>query len=151
LVFDETYGWPEYDPSDPAAYLYGTCDWSGVAGPDDLTLPACTKGIICDGHNAGDALNFGDFLGQGETYTNAEFLAFIHPWSADLPYTYDTFDFDYCAAAGYPFSAYKTMEAFTADATVHAAPPGKGSTGGAAGGAGGGGGGGGGAKPAPKR
>ena len=23
LVFDETYGWPEYNPADPAAYLYG--------------------------------------------------------------------------------------------------------------------------------
>ena len=25
LVFDEAYGWPEYNPSDPAAYLYGRC------------------------------------------------------------------------------------------------------------------------------
>ena len=35
-----------------------------------------------------------------ETYTNAEFYEFVHPWSDSLPYTYDKFDFDYCASYG---------------------------------------------------
>ena len=164
LVFDETYGWPEYNPSDPAAYLYGSCDWSGVNGVSDLTLPACEKGTICEGHNAGDTINFGDFQGKGEKYTNAEFMSFIHPWNDDLPYTYDTFDFDYCADAGYPFSAYKSLDEVMAATSSHSAPPGKSSSSsssssssaGGAGGAGGAKGGGGGAlmtsaKPAPHR
>ena len=152
LVFDETYGWPEYNPSDPAAYLYGTCDWSGVNGVSDLTLPVCVKGTICEGHNAGDKINFGDFQGKGETYTNAEFMAFIHPWNEDLPYTYDTFDFDYCGDAGYPFSAYKTVDELMAAAVSHNAPPGKSaSSSTAAGAAAGGGGAKTSAKPAPHR
>ena len=38
LVFDESYGWPEYDPSDPAAYLY-------VPPPPHLvpTLPQASR------------------------------------------------------------------------------------------------------------
>lgn len=48
-------------------------------------------------------LDFGNFLDKGETYTNRDFYNFIHPWNEELPYTYDAFDFDYCAKQGYKF------------------------------------------------
>ena len=34
-----------------------------------------------------------------------DFYNFIHPWSDDLPYTYDAWDFDYCADQGFSFTA----------------------------------------------
>ena len=50
-------------------------------------------------------MEFGNFLNKGETYTNLEFFDFMHPWNVDLPYTYDTFDYDYCTVnSGYDFS-----------------------------------------------
>ncbi len=55
-------------------------------------------------------LEFGDFLSQGETYTNAEFYEFMHPWNSDLPYTYDTFDYDYCTEQGYGFDDYSVKK-----------------------------------------
>jgi hypothetical protein len=66
-------------------------------------LPIITA-AICDGHNADDLIEFGDFLGLGETYTNQGFYEFIHPWNEDLPYLYDEFSFDYCQAKGFDFS-----------------------------------------------
>jgi hypothetical protein len=45
---------------------------------------------------------------MNEEYTNKEFYDFIHPWSEVLPYTYDTWDFDYCSEQGYPFTASTT-------------------------------------------
>jgi hypothetical protein len=36
-------------------------------------------------------------------YTNREFYDFAHPWNDSLPYTYDSFDFNYCAYEGYDF------------------------------------------------
>ena len=121
--------------------VFSRCDWSQLTSPDDLTLPTCEKGVICTGHNADDTINFSNFLNQKETYTNAAFLSFTHPWNEDLPYTYDTCDFDYCADVGYAFSPYKSMEEVLAATSVHSAPPGK-SSAGASTGAGGGGGGG---------
>lgn len=59
--------------------------------------------MTCPGHNEHDVLEFSDFLGQGETYTNKEFYDFIHPSNELLPYTYDTFDYDYCKDEGYDF------------------------------------------------
>ena len=93
--FDETWAFVTYNKASGAAYLDGVCDWSKVAGSGDLTLPTCTLDVICDGHNENDVLEFAGFTG-GDSYTNAEFYDFIHPWSDDLPYTYDTFDYDYC-------------------------------------------------------
>lgn len=92
--FDETWG---YD-TDNYLYLVGICDWSAVQSNDDLTLPTCnmSSSAICPGHNENDVLEFTNFQGQGETYTNAELYKFIHPWNDDLPYTYDAFDYDYC-------------------------------------------------------
>ena len=46
-------------------------------------------------------MEFSNFLNQGEQYTNRHFYDFTHPWSDELPYTYDAFDFDYCADEGY--------------------------------------------------
>ena len=92
--FDETWG---YD-TDNYLYLVGICDWSAVQSNDDLTLPTCnmSSAAICPGHNENDVLEFTNFQGQGETYTNADLYTFIHPWNDDLPYTYDAFDYDYC-------------------------------------------------------
>ena len=108
--FDETWAFTEYNRASGAAYLNGVCDWSKVTGSGDLTLPTCTLDVICSGHNANDVLEFSNFLGEGETYTNQEFYDFMHPWNNDLPYTYDTWDFDYCEEQGYSFtgSDYQT-------------------------------------------
>jgi hypothetical protein len=65
---------------------------------------------ICPGHNENDLLEFGDFLGNGETYTNKQFYDFMDPWNDDLPYTYDTFDYDYCTDTGYDFLGETTAE-----------------------------------------
>jgi hypothetical protein len=59
--------------------------------------------VVCPGHNELDVLEFEDFLNKGETYTNGDMYAFIHPANDDLPYVYDTFDYDYCAEAGFDF------------------------------------------------
>ncbi len=106
--FDETWGYTEYNKASGAAYLNGVCDWSKVAGSGDVTLPTCTMGVVCDGHNENDVLEFSNFLNMNEEYTNKEFYDFIHPWSEVLPYTYDTWEFDYCSEQGYPFTASTT-------------------------------------------
>lgn len=36
------------------------------------------------------------FLDDNDAYTNIDFYNLMHPWSDELPYTYDTFDYDYC-------------------------------------------------------
>lgn len=102
--FDETWAFTDYNKYSGAAYLDGVCDWSKVAGSGDLTLPTCTMDVVCTGHNANDVLEFSGFLNEGDSYTNQEFYDFIHPWNDDLPYTYDTWDFDYCSDVGYPFT-----------------------------------------------
>ena len=93
LTFDETWAYPEYDASN-GAYLDGVCDWSDVTSDDEF--PTCTSGEICSGHYEDDVLEFGNFLDEDEQYTNWEMYTFIHPWTEDLPYIYDTYDFDYC-------------------------------------------------------
>ena len=64
-------------------------------------------GASCYGHGEDDILEFSGFI-DDDTYTNSEFLEFIHPWNEDLLYTYDTFDFDYCADVGYEFDPFET-------------------------------------------
>lgn len=58
----------------------------------------------CSGHEENDILEFSNFLNKGETYTNADFYTFLHPWNEELPYVYDTYDFDYCIEEGYDFN-----------------------------------------------
>ena len=103
--FVESWAYPVYSPSmmTYGAYLNGVCDWSGVTDASDLTLPVCSYGDTtwCKGHYENDMLEFGDFLGKGETYTNKQFYTFMNPWNEDLPYTYDTFDYDYCTENGF--------------------------------------------------
>ena len=112
-TFDGTWGFVEYNKYSGAAYLDGVCDWSKVAGAGDLTLPTCTMDVTCYGHQENDQLEFSDFLGTGDTYTNAEFWEFMHPWTDSLPYTYDTFDFDYCDEQGYPFDTTESTTTTT--------------------------------------
>jgi hypothetical protein len=119
--FDETWGFE----AENTRYLQGICDWSAVTDVTDLTLPTCnmSTSAICTGHNEYD-LDFSNFLGQDETYTNKDFYDFLHPWNDDLPYTYDTFRFDYCDDTDYPLSdsAKKPVKAdknaVTTDATT---------------------------------
>lgn len=108
--FDETWGYPEYDKSSGAAYLYAVCDWSNVKSNEDLTLPKCSFDEVCPGHFEEDVLEFSNFLNKGETYTNIEMYYFLHPWNEELPYTYDTFDFDYCSEKGYDFLDFSTVD-----------------------------------------
>jgi hypothetical protein len=113
--FDETWAFTEYNKASGAAYLNGKCDWSNVAGSGDLTMPTCTMDVICDGHNEDDVLEFSNFLNEDEEYTNKDFYDFIHPWSQDLPYTYDTWDFDYCAYQGFSFTATSSTSGLPAN------------------------------------
>jgi hypothetical protein len=103
IEFDETWGYPEYNKADGAAYLPGRCDWSKVSSSSDLTLPECDMSATCDGHAEDDVLEFSNFLNTGETYTNIEFYNFLHPWNDELPYVYDDYAFDYCTDNGYDF------------------------------------------------
>ena len=98
INFDETWGFGGAS----GKYLAGVCDWSRIESVQDLTLPECdfTGETLCSGHNENDDLEFSNFLDLKETYTNAEFYEFVHPWSDSLPYTYDKFDFDYCSSYG---------------------------------------------------
>lgn len=65
---------------------------------------------ICSGHNEDDVLEFSNFLNKGETYTNSEFFSFIHPLNEEMPYMYDTYDFDYCADQGYDFLDFSSKK-----------------------------------------
>jgi len=94
--FDETWGYPTYDDYETDMYLEGSCDWSAVSSSEDLTLPTCDTSVICSGHNEDDMLPFGNFLSDGESYTNIEFYEFMNPWNDDLPYVYSRYDYDYC-------------------------------------------------------
>ena len=107
-TFAESWGFAAKDKR----YLAGRCDWSGVSSVEDLTLPSCTfhvSNTSCYGHGQNDLLDFSNFLGRGETYSNSEFYEFMHPWNEELLYTYDTFDFDYCADQGVDITDADTL------------------------------------------
>ncbi|CAM9656056.1 unnamed protein product [Scytosiphon promiscuus] len=76
-----------------------TCDWDNVQ-EGSLDMPTCTSGI-CGGHNEDDLLPFKVKL-KGETVqmTNREWYNFIYPDNDDLPYMYNEFAWDHCAADG---------------------------------------------------
>ena len=65
-------------------------------------------GERCPGHNENDKLEFENFLNRNETYTNRDMWEFMHPWNNELPYVYDTFDYQYCTDQGYDFLDYST-------------------------------------------
>jgi hypothetical protein len=104
-TFDTTWGY-DYDAN--PFYLKGICDWSNVTSNSDLTLPSCdlSSSLICPGHNEDDTLEWTDFIGDNETYTNIGMFDFLDPYNDDLPYTYDTFSFDYCKDYGYDGLAF---------------------------------------------
>ena len=52
-------------------------------------MPTCVPGT-CPGHKADDLLPNGNFLNQGERYTNEEFYTFTYPSNDDIPYVYDS-------------------------------------------------------------
>ena len=66
-------------------------------------MPACEKGT-CSGHRADDLLPWGDFLDEGETYTNYGFYEFMSPENDDFPYVYDSLtEWPGCEAQGIYF------------------------------------------------
>ena len=93
-TFDETWGYTTTN----YRFLRGECDWSKVTSASDLTLPTCNmdSSYVCSGHNANDTLEWTDFINKGETYSNTDFYTFMDPWNEELPYAYDSYDFDYC-------------------------------------------------------
>ncbi len=67
--------------------------------------------MTCEGYNEDDEIEFSNFLNEDDTYTNGEFLAFIHPYNDYLTYVYDAYDFDYCEEDGVTFTAKKAAVA----------------------------------------
>lgn len=108
--FDSTWAFTTYNKYSGAIYLEGTCDWSGVKSQEDLTLPVCDTDGVCYGHAEDDVLEFTNFVGNDETYTNSEMFEFIHPFSDDLPYTYDTLSYSYCTDQGYDFMDFSSSK-----------------------------------------
>jgi hypothetical protein len=100
VEFDETWGFEKYSKDKGALFLDGVCDWSAVTSVDDLTLPTCNTTASCYGHGESDVMDFSNFLGENETYTNLEFYEFMHPWTETLPYVYDTYEYTYCDTYG---------------------------------------------------
>ena len=79
------------------------CDWSGV--DDANPMPVCVEGT-CPGHGVDDDLPFGNFTGaddEPDPYTNIDFYEFSAPDNDALPYLYDNFAYEHCAALGYDF------------------------------------------------
>ena len=96
LAFDETWG---YSHNDDTSDFGRVCDWSNVTG---LELPVCDLGV-CAGH-ARDALLPFKYTGLHngrEYFTNEELYHFIHPLNTELPYMYDTFEYEQCWEQGY--------------------------------------------------
>ncbi|CAB1119543.1 unnamed protein product [Ectocarpus sp. CCAP 1310/34] len=95
-ALDETWG---YSHGHVVGETGVVCDWSGV-GDDFLDMPSCVRGI-CGGHGVDDMLPF-EIKVKGETVkmTNLEWYQFIYPDNDDLPYMYNEFAWDHCAANG---------------------------------------------------
>lgn len=55
-------------------------------------MPTCYKDV-CPGHREDDLLPMGNFMDEGENYTNMAFYTFTSPYNEDLPYVYDSFDY----------------------------------------------------------
>lgn len=99
--FNASWGYDhtlELTPSDTGKVCY----WDNINGT--LELPSCNW-ETCPGHRLHDAIPFGDFLDDGETYTNSQFWDLMQPTNEKLPYTYDTFEYPWCTKSGYDWSA----------------------------------------------
>ncbi|CAM9236405.1 unnamed protein product [Ectocarpus sp. 4 AP-2014] len=95
--FDDTWGYLDGNMFGETRVV---CDWSGARdGP--LAMPTCVEGN-CTGHKANEVLPFEIKL-QGETVTmtNLEWYQFIYPDNDNLPYMYNEFAWNHCAAGGY--------------------------------------------------
>uniref|UniRef100_A0A6V1TYR0 Tyrosinase copper-binding domain-containing protein n=1 Tax=Heterosigma akashiwo TaxID=2829 RepID=A0A6V1TYR0_HETAK len=90
MSLDETWGYTHQDnnPSDNG----WVCDWSNVEG---WGLPDCVQGT-CSGHNADDVLEFNFINFPGKQFTNQELYDYIDPTNVDLPYMYDSYNWDHC-------------------------------------------------------
>ncbi|CAM9098436.1 unnamed protein product [Heterosigma akashiwo] len=88
--FNETWGYTheDYIPTDNG----WVCDWSSVEG---WGLPTCVQGT-CSGHHANDVLEFKFANFPGREFTNQELYNFIEPTNIDLPYMYDSYNWDHC-------------------------------------------------------
>ena len=80
IAYDETWG---YDHVNVMSDTHRVCDWTNASG---MELPTCTAGprgttddVSCAGHRADDLLPWGNFLDEGETYTNYGFYEFMSP------------------------------------------------------------------------
>ena len=99
-AFDSSWGY-NHDISTPSDYGE-VCHWDEVE--DTLGLPQCVK-ETCPGHKEHDTMPFSGFLHEAETYTNAQFFKLMQPDNDECPYTYDNFDYWWCEAQGYDWSA----------------------------------------------
>eukprot|EP00904_Undaria_pinnatifida_P008202 jgi/Undpi1/4511/HiC_scaffold_18.g07865.m1 len=100
--FDEKWG---YSHGHVIGETGMVCNWSDVRA-DSLDMPTCEKGI-CGGHTPTDVLPFRIKVG-GEyvTMTNREWLEFISPNNEELPYMYNEYRWDHCAAEGNSMGTY---------------------------------------------
>ena len=73
-------------------------------------------GVTCSGHYSTDYVEFSNFIDENESYMNIDFLNFLHPFNAYLPYIYDTYDFSYCET--YDNIDFVDMDAVVKDAVV---------------------------------
>ena len=96
-TFNETFGYSHGSDSDSDTGV--VCDWDGVQEDE---LPSCVK-ETCPGHNPDDVLPW-DFdvvdSSLKEGFTNVEFYDFLNPLNEKLPYVYDNFRWNHCAAQG---------------------------------------------------
>ena len=98
MTLDETWGYTHVDADSDLGVI---CDWTDVA-EDSLDLPSCIKGT-CEGHNADDVIPFDLHAiskALSEKTTNQEFYTWLDPLNDDIPYVYDTFEYNHCAEQG---------------------------------------------------
>jgi hypothetical protein len=100
MPFDETWGYEHIDSDSDMGTI---CDWNDVSDySDTLSMPTCVAGT-CSGHLADDVIPF-DLSGYSSTLsaetTNQEFYDWLSPTNEDLPYVYDSFNYDQCGVTG---------------------------------------------------
>ncbi|CAM9656131.1 unnamed protein product [Scytosiphon promiscuus] len=95
-ALDEAWG---YEHGRVTGETGTVCNWDDVED-GTLDVPTCVAGI-CGGHNREDTLPFEVMInGEAMKMTNQQWYDFIYPDNDDLPYLYDRFSWDHCAADG---------------------------------------------------